>query len=503
MKIIIPMTGKSMRFKIAGISLPKQFLDVNNKMIIEHVLDLFPGEKDINFIVNENEFKDKQLKKYFKKINNYKITAIPYQKKGPGGAVLKTNLLETDDPVFINYCDFSNIWDWEELKNYIEINNPDGLVPAYSGLHPHSIYGNDYAFLKVSGKRIVDIKEKKSFTNKKIEELASSGSYYFKTGYLAKEYIEKVFEKNKLINDEAYISTPYEEMIADKLNVQYFKIDHFFQWGTPEDYIEFLYNLDEVDNVYNQKKIDISGINLLIPAGGEGARFKKENYKTSKIFLPVGEKPLIKNIINSFKNQKSTKVLVTNNNFEDLKKINNLNNEEIIKISKKTKGQAHSAMKLVEKIENNYPILIHSADCILDKDVNLNLNNYDVGVVTKEKYRRALFKYKNYGWVNKRKDKIINFSIKKQPLSDESTVITGIFLFRNLEIYKNLFEKTKKRMSNKDIEIHIDYLIETAIIENMKVKEIKTKKSVMIGTPIEYELFKYMDYVKKYLSKKL
>ena len=160
-------------------------------------------------------------------------------------------------------------------------------------------------------------------------------------------------------------------------------------------------------------------------------------------------------------------------------------------------------MKLVEKIENNYPILIHSADCILDKDVNLNLNNYDVAVVTKEKYRRALFKYKNYGWVNKRKDKIINFSIKKQPLSDESTVITGIFLFRNLEIYKNLFEKTKKRMSNKDIEIHIDYLIETAIIENMKVKEIKTKKSVMIGTPIEYELFKYMDYVKKYLSKKL
>ena len=53
-------------------------------------------------------------------------------------------------------------------------------MPAYSGLHPHSIYGNDYAFLKVDGERIVDIKEKESFTDKKIDEFASTGSYYFK-----------------------------------------------------------------------------------------------------------------------------------------------------------------------------------------------------------------------------------------------------------------------------------------------------------------------------------
>ena len=60
------MTGKSMRFKNAGISIPKQFLTVNKKMIIEHVLDLFPNESDINFIVNEEEFKNKSLADYFK-----------------------------------------------------------------------------------------------------------------------------------------------------------------------------------------------------------------------------------------------------------------------------------------------------------------------------------------------------------------------------------------------------------------------------------------------------
>ena len=41
---------------------------------------------------------------------------IDYQTTGPGGAVLKSKLLETNEPVLINYCDFSNIWDWENLK---------------------------------------------------------------------------------------------------------------------------------------------------------------------------------------------------------------------------------------------------------------------------------------------------------------------------------------------------------------------------------------------------
>ena len=60
-------------------------------------------------------------------------------------------------------------------------------------------------------------------------------------------------------------------------------------------------------------------------------------------------------------------------------------------ISEKTNDQAHSGMKLVEKIDNDLPILIHSADCILEKDIELNITDYDVGVITKKNYRRAFF----------------------------------------------------------------------------------------------------------------
>ena len=305
-----------------------------------------------------------------------------------------------------------------------------------------------------------------------------------------------------LINGEAYISTPYEEMIKDDLKIDYFKIDYFFQWGTPEDYNEFLYNLDEVNNVCNVKKIDLSGINLLVPAGGAGKRFKKENYNTEKIFLNVNGKPLISNIISSVENQASTSILITDNNQDSLNELDIVDSEDLITISEKTNGQAHSGMKLVNKLENDLPILIHSADCILEKDIQLNISDYDVGIITKKNYRRAFLKFENYGWVNNENGKITGFSIKQKPYSEKSNVITGIFLFKNKNIYKQLFQDTIERYGNSNLEIHIDYLVETALLQNMKVVEIPTDKTVMIGTPIEYELYNYMYTVNNYMNPK-
>ena len=41
-------------------------------------------------------------------------------------------------------------------------------------------------------------------------------------------------------------------MIKDNLNIKLYKISHFFQWGTPEDYKEFIYNINEVKNIKSE-----------------------------------------------------------------------------------------------------------------------------------------------------------------------------------------------------------------------------------------------------------
>ena len=95
--------------------------------------------------------------------------------------------------------------------------------------------------------------------------------------------MKKLFELNKFINGEIYISTPYEEMIKDNLDVKLYKISHFFQWGTPEDYNEFIYNLNEINNIKEDKKIKLNNVNLVIPAAGEGSRFKEKITKTKDL----------------------------------------------------------------------------------------------------------------------------------------------------------------------------------------------------------------------------
>lgn len=499
MRIIIPMTGKSKRFKEAGINTPKQFLPINNRAIIEHALDMFPGEKDINFIISKEDSLNKDLDHYFKKISNYSFTVVEYQKAGPGAAVLESGLLDTTEDVLINYCDFSNIWDWKEFLSFINKNSPDGMIPAYKGLHPHSIYGNDYAFLNVSGSVVVDIQEKKSFTEDKINEYASSGSYYFKSGNLAKKYIESAFQLKKFINNEIYISTSYEEMIKDGLNINLYHIDYFFQWGTPEDYKEFIYNLNEVDNIKSEKKINLKNeINLLIPAAGESKRFKDEGYTNSKIYLDVDGSSILNTIIDSFNNQLLTKVLIQDKDYLP----DEVSNEiiDIIKIKNKTSGQAESAYLLVDKVTNDNPVLIHSSDCVLDRETKIELGDSDIVVFTKKNYRRGFEKKNNYGWINPNNGFVDSISIKTSPTSKNSNIIIGTFLFKNKSLYEELYLETQKFNSGLK-EIHIDHLVQTAVSKGLKVSEVDSEKSIMLGIPLEYELFLYMKKVYEYLNK--
>ena len=53
-QLIIPMSGIGKRFIDAGYEDPKPLILVDDKPIIEHVIGLFPGVKDISFICNED-----------------------------------------------------------------------------------------------------------------------------------------------------------------------------------------------------------------------------------------------------------------------------------------------------------------------------------------------------------------------------------------------------------------------------------------------------------------
>lgn len=243
MQIVIPMSGFGERFRRSGYSLPKPLIEINHKPIIAHVIDMFPGEQNFLFICS-NEHLDNPLYRMRETLRKYcptgRIVGISPHKLGPIHAVRQVeHLIDSKKPVVVNYCDFSCYWDWEHFKDFVLASGCDGAIPAYKGFHPHTLGTTNYAYLRESAGRVADIQEKQPFTKNRMEEYASSGTYYFSTGHLMKEAFSQVIEKDLNVNGEYYVSLAYKPLLQSKCKILVYPLQHFMQWGTPEDVAEY------------------------------------------------------------------------------------------------------------------------------------------------------------------------------------------------------------------------------------------------------------------------
>ena len=102
--------------------------------------------------------------------------------------------------------------------------------------------GTLYCYLKVRSNEIVNLREKKSYTNNPENEVASAGIYYFDDLKKFEFYAKKIIKNKKnLINNEAYISQVFIPMLKEKKKILDFRCSNFISLGTPKDYELFLY----------------------------------------------------------------------------------------------------------------------------------------------------------------------------------------------------------------------------------------------------------------------
>ena len=114
-------------------------------------------------------------------------------------------------------------------KQWLQEHKPDGCVPAYRGFHPHSLGRTNYAFMRVENGWMQEIQEKKPFTENKMDEFASSGTYYFSEGRLMKHFFAELVAKDESVNGEFYCSVAYNLMVEAGLLVSVYELQHFMQ----------------------------------------------------------------------------------------------------------------------------------------------------------------------------------------------------------------------------------------------------------------------------------
>ena len=130
------------------------------------------------------------------KVPNAKITSVPNEnRKGPVHAVsFIFDEIDDSEEVIVSYCDYGTVWNYKMFLETMRSNSADGGIASYIGFHPHMLGSDNYAFMKHNAMWVTDIQEKQPFTNNKMEEYASNGTYYFRNGKILKQYFQKLMD---------------------------------------------------------------------------------------------------------------------------------------------------------------------------------------------------------------------------------------------------------------------------------------------------------------------
>ena len=503
MQLIIPMSGVGQRFKDNGYKLPKPFIEISGKPIVQHVVDMFPGIEDILFIVNRDHFEDKELKiesRLTKIYSDAKIAVIEPHKLGPAWAILQASeQIKQESPVVVNYCDFACTWDFSAFREELE-SGIDGLIATYAGFHPHMLRNTQYAYLKLNELgNLIEIQEKLSFTSSPMDEPASSGTYGFGTGKILLDAIKNQISSGDSYNNEYYSSLTYKNMIATDRVIKSFQIEKFFQWGTPEDFEDFKYYKDFFIYKLNREysKIDVDRIEIL--AAGAGKRFAAAGYKEIKPFLPLGDSFLALQAMEALGGSSNSKgILLQQSQLTSKHHVEILESNEIYirEVNELTKGQADSALiSLSSGLGEN--CIVGTCDSLVfprNSDF-LPKKIKTLGVWITKPSEFAIKNPKQFGWVCLDANGNVSESwIKEEPpFSREKFVISGTFYFGDVSGSIELLRSFLLEGSTVNGEYYLDSLLEFARGENWQILGLIPEWFISLGTPDEYETYVYWE----------
>lgn len=510
MQIVIPMSGFGERFRKAGYSVPKPLIEIEGKPIIAHVIDMFPGETNFVFICNEDHLGDPNYRMR-EILAHYcptgRIAAIPPHKLGPVHAVLLAeSLLDPNQPTVVNYCDFTCYWDWSHFKTWASESKCDGAIPAYKGFHPHTLGTTNYAYMKEQGGWVQDIQEKKPYTDNRMEEYASSGTYYFSSGARMLEAFKTTVEQNLNVGGEFYVSLTYKPLLAGGAKIGVYPLQHFMQWGTPEDVAEYNYWSSTFRKLTTREHEATAAGTIVVPMAGMGERFRREGYLLPKPLIEVSGVPMV---------IQATRDLPAANQYafvlrKDMPGVDEIQSEllrcfpsAIIElVDTVTEGQACTAalgLNAVETVTSSASTPVTFGVCdngvIFDETQWNNLitdPDVDVIVWSISGYVNAARNPQMYGWLDVQDGKIRAVSVKT-PLQNPSTdpIVLGTFTFKRTEDFRRCVERMIQRNARINGEFYLDTCINDAIELGLRCVTLNADAYLAWGTPNDLRTFEY------------
>ncbi len=231
-------------------------------------------------------------------------------------------------------------------------------------------------------------------------------------------------------------------------------------------------------------------LNIVIPAGGDGKRFKLAGYDTLKPFIIFKNKTIIENIIIGFISKEydtNIFILMQEKHIMDYRYIINTleskyNNVKFLPIKHKTNGTVCTILEYKHLFNNDAMVL--SANC--DQLANIDIDNF---INKSINYDGSLLVFKNenscnWSYVRIKNDLIIEIADKK-PITD--VALLGWYFWKKGKTMVKNFEKLISNNLTTNGEYMQNLPYNFAINDGMLIKPIIIDKNdvIPLGTPEE------------------
>ena len=392
--------------------------------------------------------------------------------------------IDFDSPLIISNSDQIIDSNLSDIMSSFQNSQASSGVATFNSVHPR------WSYVLANSDKIVEQAFEKDVKSKN----AVAGFYYFDKASYFIDSAKKVIINDVNVNGMYFISSALNELILLGKKVMHSPIPassyHSFYAPSKIDEFERTSCAQSIRN----KSDDSRFVNILIPAAGEGSRFKKTGWKKPKPFIDVDGKPMIKHVINNISSASSkVSILLRSEHFKGYPTIveslaSSVDN--IIQVPNLTEGTASTVLLARKVYDNQSPLLIANSDQLVDFDVNSYIDdcfdrNLDGSILV---FREPTLDEK-WSFAKLDSEGFVSMVAEKKAISDLATV--GIYLFsKGSEFVSAAIDMiaANERVNNEFYTCPIyNYMIKSGA--KIGVYEISASSMSGLGTPSDLSAY--------------
>ena len=258
---LVPMAGEGQRFKDAGFTIPKPFIDVDGIPMVVRACKALPAADKNIFVCREHHIQEYPIKEILEKyLNNVVIVTIDKLTEGQAITCLAAREHIPDDAILnIGASDNDMVYDQSIIDKMYQNLELDGWIWTFRNnpavLQNPKMYG--WVETEPNATKATHVSCKIPISKNPMIDHAIIGAFTFKKAKSFFDSVDEMVKSNYRINNEFYIDVAIDVAIKLGLNIHVHEVDQYICWGTPQDYKQYQYWLAYFKN---RVKININNI---------------------------------------------------------------------------------------------------------------------------------------------------------------------------------------------------------------------------------------------------